>query len=89
MDNCCLKNCLPGCFIKPMLLAILTSILFIGCSSNVEKTTIYFGGDILTMSDSADKMVAAILIKNGKNAARKQYTEIGCNIFAACRCTDV
>jgi predicted amidohydrolase YtcJ len=76
MDNHFLKKCLPGCLVRPMILAILTSILVVGCSSNLEKTAIYFGGDILTMSDSDDQPVAAILIKNGKIAATGSKEEI-------------
>lgn len=66
MNNCFLKSCLPSCLINSMILTVLTSIMLVGCNSKVEKTTIYFGGDILTMSDSADKTVESILIKNEK-----------------------
>ena len=72
MSNYFLKNCLFSCVIKSrisffgMIFAVITSVIFIGCGSKVDKTTIYFGGNILTMSDSTDKTVESILIKNGK-----------------------
>ena len=71
MSNLNSKYCLFSCIIKSRILfygiiLAITSVMFIGCGSKVDKTTIYFGGDILTMSDSTDETVESILIKNGK-----------------------
>lgn len=59
-----------------MIFTIISSIMFCGFDSKVDKTTLYFGGNILTMSDYTDKTVEAILIKNGKIVSTGSKEEV-------------
>ncbi|ACL03094.1 Amidohydrolase 3 [Desulfatibacillum aliphaticivorans] len=52
-----------------LITALAMTMSTAGCFSAKNASTLYYGGDILTMSETGPESVEAVLVKNGKIAA--------------------